>query len=513
MQNSSASLQRILFNPLLTLAFILVCCSQPIYANGWEHTSIDFEVLLLALEDENPGIRQRAAESLGYRGKSGASVALLARLEQNETEARVRQAIYASLGKIGKQTALGAIRDCLEREEDTAGRAQCAGALGNFDSDLAGQLALEAVSDGSKVVRQQAIASLGSFSTSSVVQALVDLLGSDDDSIKNAALLSLGRTGAATEEPVLIESLRQSSDRNQTLISLQALTFLASSSSAAAIREVYEASADELVKRHALVALANTQAQGSESLFLDALSSEDPETRILGLAVLRNFAGRSEVPVIVEHALIESDYLFVSESDQLFLYPALTIQKLRLLNEYLKTIVRLDPASGEKIFLRSAKPVQVPRSSASQLKIAEGFYQARWQSLYGLGYTGTDKAGVIITQALTDADARIRAVAIRSMGVLENPGYLDSIQAMLSDEVAEVRWMAARVLGRLHAVDSTDALIDALDDSSAQVRLESVLALGYLGAHTAKEKIGELAANDPDQRVSEAAIYAASLIE
>jgi HEAT repeat protein len=268
-----------------------------------------------------------------------------------------------------------------------------------------------------------------------------------------------------------------------------------------------------MLKRYALVAIANTRAQGSESIFLHALSSEDVETKILGLAVLRNFAGRSEVPAIVEHALIESSYLFHSDSDQLFLYPALAIQKLRLLNEYLKTIVRLDPASGEQIFLRSAKSVQVPRSTSAQLKIAQGFYRARWQSLYGLGYAGTDKAGEIITQALTDRDARIRAVATRSLGVLENSRHIDSIKTMLFDEVAEVRWMAARVLGRLGDAGSVGILTESLSDRNAQVRLESVLSLGYLNAHTAKQKLSELAASDPDQRVSEAAIYATSLID
>jgi len=513
MNNSGSSIQNFLVRPLVCLVIILGCYSQSVYSNGWEHTSIDFDLLVSALDDPNPRIRHRAAESLGFRKQAGTSEALLARLKKNESDARVRQAIYSSLGKIGEQTALGAIQVCLDKEKDNAVRAQCAGTLGNFDSLLAEQLALGGIHDEYKLVRLQAIASLGSFSTTTVVQTLIDLVEDKDTSIKSTALLALGRTGSMSAEPVLIESLRQSSNRAQRLISLQALTFLASPGTAEAIRDVYEESSDELVKQHALVALANARAQGSESLFLDALSSEDSETQILGLAVLRNFAGRSEVPVIIEHALIESRYLFLSDSDQLYLYPALAIQKLQLLNEYLKTIIRLDPSLGEQLYSRSAKPRLVPRSSAAHLKIAQGFYEARWQSLYGLGYTGTDKAGVIITAALTDPDARIRAVAIRSLGVLENSNYVDSVQTMLFDDVAEVRWMAARVLGRLDATDSIGALIETLNDTSAQVRLESVLSLGYLNAQAAKQKLSELAQNDPDPRVNEAAIYAASLIE
>jgi len=513
MTNSGLAIHNTLFKPLLCLVIILGCYSQNAYPNGWEHTSIDFNVLVLALDDPNPNIRRRAAESLGFRRQAGTTDALLARLEKNEADARVRQEIYSALGKIGEEKALGAIRGCLEKEKEIAVRAQCAGALGNFHSEIAGQLALKGIQDENNRVRVQAAASLGSFTSVAAVDALKVLVRDKNTSIKNTALLSLGRTGSKEATGILIESLKLAGDRGQILISLQALTFLASPATVEAIREVYAQSSDEEIRRYALVAMANTRAQGSESLFLDALSSEDPETRILGLAVLRTFGGPGEVPAIIERALIESSDLFVEDSDQLFLDPARTIAKLELLNEYLKTIVRLDPASGEQLFSQPAMPRLIPRSSGAQLKIAQGFYEARWQSLYGLGYTGTDQAGEIIKLALTDPDARIRAVATRSLGVLEDSRLVDSVQAMLLDEAAEVRWVAARVLGRLDAANSIDPLIEMLGDASAQVRLESVLSLGYLNARTAKQKLSKLAEDDPDQRVSEAALYAVSLIE
>jgi HEAT repeat protein len=513
MTNTESTIHNFLVKPLLCLVIISGCYSQNAYPNGWEHTSIDFNVLVLALDDPNPNIRRRAAESLGFRQQTGTTDALLTRLKKNEADGRVRQEIYSALGKIGEKEALSAIQDCLGKERDIAARAQCAGALGNIHSELAEQLALKGIHDENNLVRVQAVASLGSFGSEAAVQALKVLVKDKNTSIKNTALLSLGRTGSMEATKVLIESLGQSSNREQTLFSLQALTFLASPGTAEAIREIYAQSSDEEIKRYALVAMANTRAQGSESLFLDALSSEDSETRVLGLVVLRNFGGPGEVPAIIERALNESSDLLLEDSDQLFLNPTRTIVKLQLLNEYLKTIIRLDPESGEQLYAQSVMPKLIPRSSSAHLKIAQGFYEARWQSLYGLGYTGTDKAGEIIKAALTDPDARIRAVATRSLGVLENSKFVDSIQTMLFDEAAEVRWLAARVLGRLDAAGSIDALIEMLNDTSAQVRLESVLSLGYLNAQAAKQKLSELAEDDPDLRVTEAAIYAASLIE
>ena len=513
MTKTGLSIHNTLVKPLLCLMVVSGCFSQNAYSNGWEHTSIDFNLLVSALDDPNPNIRRRAAESLGFRQQAGTTDALLARLDKNEQDARVRQEIYGALGKVGEKTALGAVRACLEKEKDIAVRAQCAAALGNINSELAEQLALKGIHDEDNRVRVQAVASLGNFRSAASVQALTVLVKDKITSIKNTALLSLGRTGSMEATPVLVESLGQSGNREQILVSLQALTLLANPGTAEAIREVYTQSSDEEIKRYALVAMANTRADGSESLFLDALSSEDSETRILGLVVLRNFGGPGEVPAIIERAMIESNDLFAEDSDQLFLNPAGTLLKLQLLNEYLKTIIRLDPGSGEQLYAQSSTPRLIPRSSSTHLKIAQGFYEARWQSLYGLGYTGTGMAGEIIKAALSDPDARIRAVATRSLGVLENPGHIDSVQTMLFDEAAEVRWMAARVLGRLNATNSIDALIETINDTSAQVRLESVLALGYLNAQTAKQKLSNLVEDDPDQRVREAAKYAASLIE
>jgi len=492
---------------------ILAFFSQNTYSNGWEHTSIDLNILVLALDDPNPSMRQRAAESLGFRPEIDATNALLARLKKNEPVGRVRQEIYSALGKIGEDFALSPIKNCLDNEKDIAVRAQCAAALGNIKSKISEQLALESLHDDNNLVRARAVTSLGSFSSAIVVQTLIELTKDENTTIKNNALLSLGRTGSVDAITVLIDSLSQSSDRQHTLTTLNALTFLANPNTFEAIRQVYTHSDDELIKRHALVAMANTRAQGSEALFLDALSSKDPDSRMLGLAVLRSFGSSKEVPAIVERALNEGDYLFNQDSNRLLLYPLLTISKLQLLNEYLKTVIWLDAAAGERLYAQAAIPILIPRSSGANLKIVQGFHDARWQSLYGLGYTRTKQAGEIIKAALTDHDARIRSVATRSMGVLDNLRYVDSIEAMLFDEAAEVRWMAARVLGRLGHSDSVDALIKMLNDTNALVRLEATLSLGYLNAQPAIQELSRLAEYDSDRRVREAAIHAGSLIQ
>ncbi len=493
--------------------FALVCHAPNAHANGWEHTSIDFDVLVKALNDSNANVRLRAAESLGYRPQSGATDALLARLEQNESIDRVRQEIYSALGKIGEPSALAKIEDCLLGETSAAVRVECANALGNIDSREAEQLALKAIHDPNIQVRLHAIKSLGSFSGSATLQALTDFARDKNDSISQVALLSLGRTRSTTGLEILRESLRQSENREQILVALRALTLLANPDAIADIQALYRKTEDEEVKRYALVAMANTRARGSESYFLEALSSEDHDSRILGLAILRNFGSRNQAGAITEHALLEGSRIFKQDGDALLLEPGSTIASLELLHEYLRTIIRLDPQAGVSLYLRAATVKSIPRTSSTALKIAQGLYQVRWQAIYGLGYTRTEQAAEILGAALKDPDARIRAVAIRSLGVLGNAGYYDSIVAMLNDQSAEVRWTAARVLGRGKVNSASEPLIRSLADPIAQVRLESALALGYLNAAAAKPRLSDLASKDPDSRVKEAALYAASLIE
>lgn len=498
---------------LLWLLVTLVCHAPNAYSNGWEHTSIDFDVLVKALNDANPNVRLRAAESLGFRSQSGATDALLARLEQNESIDRVRQEIYSALGRMGESAALAEIENCLLGETSAAVRIECANALGNFDSRKAEQLALKTVHDPNIQVRLHAIKSLGSFSGPATLQVLADLARDENNSISQVALLSLGHTRSTTGLAILQELLRRSENREQILVILRALTFLANPDAIADIQALYRKTDDEEVRRYALVAMANTRARGSESYFLEALSSEDHESRILGLAALRNFGSRNQASAITEHALLEGSRIFKQNGDALLLEPGSTIASLELLHEYLRTIIRLDPQAGESLYLRAAAVKSIPRSSSTALKIAQDLYRVRWQAIYGLGYTGTEQAAKIVAAALKDPDARIRAVATRSLGVLGNPGYYDPIVAMLNDRSAEVRWMAARVLGRSKANSASEPLIRSLADPVAQVRLESALALGYLNAGAAKLKLSDLASKDPDSRVQEAALYAASLIE
>ena len=347
---------------LFCLSWITLIAPAEARANGWEHTSIDFAVLVAALDDGNAGIRRRAAESLGFRRQAGAAEALLERLDKNEPVARVRQEIFRALGRLGASAALNAIHDCLTGESEVMVRIECARASGNIDSPGAEALALEACDDDNRQVRLQAIASLGSFSGPDTLKKLQAFANDADESLRQTALLALGRGQSSAAAEVLRTALQQAADGPQTIIALQALTLLADPATVDAIRSTYSASSDEQVRRHALVAMASTRARGSEKFFLEALASADPASRILGLAVLREYGDPGSASVVVEHALLDCARLFESSSAQLMQQPRQTITEQQLLNEYLETVVRLDPAAGAA-GNRAPRTVAAARSS------------------------------------------------------------------------------------------------------------------------------------------------------
>ena len=158
------------------------------------------------------------------------------------------------------------------------------------------------------------------------------------------------------------------------------------------------------------------------------------------------------------------------------------------------------------------------RDSTAGVEIAAAHYQRRRIALYGLGYAqAADReaaqALLLGPAGIGDADARLRAVAVRSLGVLAAPGAADRIRPLLeSDPSADVRMTAARVLGLLHDRASAAALLAALADPHALVRKEAALALGHLREPAARAPLEALARDDRAASVRDAAAYALTLL-
>lgn len=180
----------------------------------------------------------------------------------------------------------------------------------------------------------------------------------------------------------------------------------------------------------------------------------------------------------------------------------------------LRTVTEIAPAAGLQAMLLSAAPKNVGTASATALAISERLYKIQRRAFYGLGYTKSKTASELLLGPIGvgNPDFRLRAVAVRSLGVLGGHDNAHGVARLLKDNSPEVRWTAAEVLGRIGHGNDADRLLTTLSDPVAEVRRQSALALGYLGVGNATATLLAHAKTDPDSRVRAAAAYALRLL-
>jgi HEAT repeat protein/beta-lactamase regulating signal transducer with metallopeptidase domain len=117
------------------------------------------------------------------------------------------------------------------------------------------------------------------------------------------------------------------------------------------------------------------------------------------------------------------------------------------------------------------------------------------------GRVSQSRASSALAQALRDESPKVREVAARSLGQLEDHTALDALGAVLSDESIEVRLAAVQALGEIDDPRSVDALLKVLrDDSDPKVREMAAWALGEIEDARA---VSGLAAALKSERVKE----------
>jgi len=121
-----------------------------------------------------------------------------------------------------------------------------------------------------------------------------------------------------------------------------------------------------------------------------------------------------------------------------------------------------------------------------------------------------EKARKLAQQLATSKDPEMRAVAARSLGILDIPDGVPALLAALKDPAAAVRVNATEALDRLsdHARNAGPALKPLLGDPNLTVRLNAALLLRKLDGATASELATAVAPllADPDKEVREPAL-------
>jgi len=130
-----------------------------------------------------------------------------------------------------------------------------------------------------------------------------------------------------------------------------------------------------------------------------------------------------------------------------------------------------------------------------------------------LGYFGFASAFPLVAEAVEERDPRLRDAAIQALALIDHPGVPDLLLQLLGSSDARVRALAVRTLGEIRPSAALLAeLRTKLDDPDSWVRYYACQALGKLRDEVSGERIAERL-GDPAGQVRVAAIEALSHIQ
>ena len=159
-----------------------------------------------------------------------------------------------------------------------------------------------------------------------------------------------------------------------------------------------------------------------------------------------------------------------------------TAKVLKIQTMIVETLNEIDPINSVDTFSLGSQPKMIASHSAHSFKINDLIYELRRISIVALGYTANpDSVKFVIENKYThDPDSRIRAAAIRTLGVLQDLSSINYIIDGLTDDSYLVRLQSAVVLGRLRVDKAKAPLRLLLSDRHELVRWEAITALMYL---------------------------------
>lgn len=171
------------------------------YLLGLTDTAEAVVRLMDMLNDEEPDVREVAAQSLGHIGDPVALPLLVTLLHDPASE--VRRSVAEALGHIGDRTAVPALAAVLH-DEDSWVRWATIEALGNIGDATVLPFLLTALHDEGNAVRWTAARACAKLGSPAAVQPLITALRYENTSVCNDIVFALGRLGdPAAVMPIL----------------------------------------------------------------------------------------------------------------------------------------------------------------------------------------------------------------------------------------------------------------------------------------------------------------------
>jgi HEAT repeat protein len=409
--------------------------------------------LVMALEDEDRGIRELAAEHLIRIG--GDTAAQLLTRFLGHADISVRNLAAELLVKIGRE-AVGALVDALDspdhdirkfaldilgpiREPATVGRVHdmlddrnenvacsAAEALGLIGSSLSIEPLLQAF-QAHEFLRPQAAEALGIIGDPAAFDGLCRQLTVADPVVLYSVIEGIGRL----HHPGAIDILAPYLDHKEQMISDAATAAIIRTAHATG-REAYRKLPAEKFKR----------------FLIDGLSSSDPATVQFALAELRYWND----PEVIEHLV---NLLQASEGD-----------------------MAIKVADVIKSIGQPAYPILI-----TTLQRAED--EDRTRLLEAVSQIADCGLATYLADLAQSTDADLRGLVATVLGKCGATEFLPILRSLTADPVGHVRVAAIKAIGWVGAQDEVDRLLPCLDDPFADVREAAMGALILLGGRKA----------------------------
>ena len=501
-------------------AFAVGLCLQSLFytpailANGWEHLAIPRQALLKALQSGDDHAMAHAAVSLGVRREAKDVMPLLAALELAADSPGVRSEIYTALGMIGDVRALPRLVEALESEPREELRAAAAVALGEIGAPEGLPHLLYALETEAPRVRLRVVDALGAFAHTDSVAALAGLLDDRPDSpLELRALQALGRTGAKSAAEPLLQALARTQNDRALAIIIDALAKIASPLAVEPLTDLLAETDDPVLRVKTAAALGAVADEGVLATLTDLLEDDSQAVRAAAVRQLTEAKAPETAPPLLELyrqlAAQRPPHASPEQPDD----PLSYVADLDLMLLTVRALLETDPRVGLDAFIDGAKHRNFRRDSAIGLKLARKSYELRRLSVTGLGYTNAAPAAEVLRRyAMEEPNHRIRAAAVRSLGVLGEAGAFKVVLHALTDEHPEVRLNAAAVLGRLGDPRAVPGLIERLRDPHAEVRVQAAASLGFLDDPRAIAPLERLERDAHQAKVRETARQALLLL-
>jgi len=403
-----------------------------------------FEILIKALNDKDPAVRNAAATTLGKLGKKAEPAVPNLIKALKDMNGQVRKNVVAALGSISPK-AEGVLTALIEElnEKNPAIRAEVAKAFGQMreDSNKVMPKLIQMMGDSSGTVRIAATNALGQIGKDSktAVPFLITALKDKDERVRRNATRALANIGPGAQDAAipLYDYLRREAGDNikEAIDALRQI-------GPAAINTLIKALQDQnpIIRQYAAQALGQLRPKMEDAVpsLIGALKDENPMVRRSAIEALGNLESKAIAAV---PALCQS---LVNENSDI---------RLQAVN----SLGRIGPAA------KASVPILVDSLKSVDINL-------RTAAANALGSIGPDAVAAVphLIESLRSKNLNSRTSAVIALGGI-GPAAKEAVPDLilaLKDENTGLRHNAIIALGKIGAASRTaiPALVEILND-------------------------------------------------